>query len=112
MNIQSLLESGYSLLNIQELISLFQSNINNYQDILNQENQQNVLSTLHKLKGGLRVLQLSKLVADIDYLEHAIGSEGLNQYRNNLIDLINECNKTLNLALIEIEELLAQAGLK
>ena len=106
--IQKLIQAGYGLISIQELILLFQSNLDSYQNIFKQENINTTLSTLHKLKGGLRVLQFSELIGDVEYLETAIKLEGITRNKTLVIKLIEQCYLTSNLVLSEIEALLSE----
>lgn len=105
MDIQKLIQSGYTLENIKELITLFQKNLTRYQKIFNQNDQKKILSTLHTFKGGLRLLHFTKLIEKTEHLEVAIKKEGHEQYRIKIANLIEESNKASESVLAEVQNL-------
>ncbi|NQU34057.1 MAG: Hpt domain-containing protein [Bacteroidetes bacterium] len=102
--VQKLIQFGYALSDIKEMVSLFQRSIADYQEIFKHDNQQMTLKALHKLKGGLRILQFSELIDDADALEKAIKLDGIKHNKPFLIRLIEECSITSNRVLSVIDD--------
>lgn len=107
MDIQKLLDSGYSLNDIKDLIGLFRSNLINYQHAFKEGNLQGALSTLHKLKGGLGLLYCTEVLESISYIEDDIKINGSHNYQDKLLALIKECDKLLTQGLSDIKHLSA-----
>ena len=98
-----LINTGYDLADIQEMISIFQKNLTSYQKTFNNGDQENILLTLHKLKGGLKILQFSHLLCAVNDLETLIKTKGVKVNSLKLEELITSCFKTSNSILTQLQ---------
>ena len=104
MNTQLLLKSGYSLANIQEMILLFQNNLDKFKSVMKEGNEEEILSFVHKIKGGLQILQFSKLAIELDKYDYTNNNLSFQEYNSYLIKFTKQCDLALSDALFEISE--------
>jgi HPt (histidine-containing phosphotransfer) domain-containing protein len=73
MDIQKLLLSGYNLSDIKELLCLFMANLNEAKKVIIGSNKVHIKQTLHKIKGGLIMLEFKVLIESCSSIETEIG---------------------------------------
>lgn len=100
---EKLLNSGYSVVDIQDMISLLQQSLTTYQGIFNAGSEQEILLALHKLKGGLRVLQFSYLLDDLESVELSIKASDVKSNISKLVTLIENCLITSEATLKQLD---------
>ena len=91
MDIQSLLLSGYNLGDIKELLALFVTNVNDAKKIITGNNDKQIKLTIHKLKGGLIMLEFKNLITLCSSIEDKIRAHGVKPHLNIVNSLIDKC---------------------
>jgi len=106
MNIKKLQQIGYSLSDIKDLLFLLKNNLKHYQTVFIEGDRSDILESLHKLKGGLRILHFLDIEEEITHLEKSINLKGVAQYKTQLISIEKTCSRNINTTLKKIEILL------
>jgi HPt (histidine-containing phosphotransfer) domain-containing protein len=111
MNIQSLLLSGYSLIDIQELLSLFIANVNDAKKVIIGINDEQIKLTVHKIKGGLIMLEFTDLIDSCFSIEDKIRASGVKPHINLVHSLLDKCTSQSLDASKELEILISNDGM-
>ena len=91
MDIQKLLMSGYSLYDIKELLALFLINIKESKKVFTGDNNDQVKLTIHKLKGGLIMLEFTDLIDSCASIEEKVKVHGVDPNKGSIISLLDNC---------------------
>ncbi|PCJ46602.1 MAG: hypothetical protein COA74_13380 [Gammaproteobacteria bacterium] len=106
MNIQKLLQEGYNLTDIKALLLIFINNINDYKLIFTQNDEKNTIASLHKLKGGLILLEYEQLVDFVNKIEKDLKTYGINKTKSKIINLIDDCYQQSLIAMSNLDSLI------
>jgi HPt (histidine-containing phosphotransfer) domain-containing protein len=111
LNIQKLLRSGYNLQDIRELLALFLANINESKKIVAVNNNEQIILTIHKLKGGLIMLGLTGLIDSCALLEEKVKVYGVTSNKKSIKSLLDNCLSESIAASKELEILISNDGM-
>ena len=96
MDIQSLLLSGYSLSDIKELLALFKVNLNEAKKVITRNNEKQTKLTIHKIKGGLIMLEFKYLLDSCCSIEDKIRVYGVKPYPRLINSFLNDSMPEVN----------------
>jgi len=100
--IRNLKASGYKIDDINQLLLIFKKNLSEVQDVLSHSENITIIRTLHKLKGGLKILQLSEKLTEFESLENKIHTDGVTTNLKEISKFVEQCNEIIKLGLIAI----------
>ena len=91
MDIQKLLKSGYNLYDIKELLALLLINIKESKKVFTEDNDDQIKLTIHKLKGGLIMLEFTDLIDLCTSIEDNIKTHGVTPNKSSINSLLENC---------------------
>lgn len=105
MDIQKLILSGYNLSDVKELLALFLVNLEDAKKLITKSTDEQIKLTIHKIKGGLIMLECKDLVDSCCSIEDKIAVYGVEPHINLVNTLLDECvieslNATKNLEIL------------